>query len=448
MPKISEIIKATQGKLLKGKPDSEFLDISTDTRKLKKGELFLAIKGKNFDGHDFLKEAEKKGASALIVEKKPSFTLNIPIIIVKDTLQALGDIARYQRSKFSIPLIAITGSNGKTTTKEMLAYLLGLKYKVLKNEGTQNNQIGLPLTLLRLNGNYDVVVVELGTNHFGEIEYLTKICLPNIGIVLNIGPAHLEFFKNLKGVYKEKISLIKNLSFPHIGIINCDDPFLKQSLKEIKDKFLIGFGIRNKGDFYAENLEFKRGKVSFLINKKKFYLNTLGFFNVYNALAAIAVCRLFGFGYQDLISGLKKFKFPSQRLELKKIRGTTFIDDTYNSNPASLNESLNVFKRLDLGGRKIAILGDMLELGEKSDEFHYRVGIRILKLCDIIVGVGRFFGRFERIFKNYKLKKPVMFTCATSKEAKDLLFKKIKPKKKDLVLVKGSRLMRMEEIFR
>jgi len=447
MFKISEIIKATQAQIINGKSDLEFSNLSLDTRRIKKGELFLAIKGSKFDGHDFLKEAEKKGAVGLIVEKIPKQSFKIPILKVKDTVKALGDIARYQRNKFSLPLIAITGSNGKTTTKEMLAYLLGLRYKVLKNEGTQNNQIGLPLTLLKLNSDYDIVVLELGTNHFGEIEYLTKICSPNIGIILNIGPAHLEFFKNLKTVFEEKISLIKNLSYPAIGILNNDDPFLRNFLKKTKDKFLIGFGIKDRCDFQAKDLKLKKQKVIFSLNQKDFSLNTLGFFNVYNALASLAVCRLFGFNHEELKTRIKKFRFPAQRLEIKKIKGITFIDDTYNANPSSLNAALNVLERLKTKNRKIVVLGDMLELGEKSEKFHYQAGMRVLKLCDIIIGVGAFFGRLDEIAKRHYLKKKV-FTCTTSEEARDLLFKKIKPKKGDLVLVKGSRLMLMEEVLK
>jgi UDP-N-acetylmuramoyl-tripeptide--D-alanyl-D-alanine ligase len=447
MFKISEIIKATQAQLIGGGADLEFSALSLDTRQIKKGEVFLAIKGERFDGHNFLKEAEEKGAVGLIVEKIPNQPFRIPILKVKDTVKALGEIARYQRNKFSIPLIAITGSNGKTTTKEILAYLLGLRYKVLKNEGTQNNQIGLPLTLLKLNSDYDIVVVELGTNHFGEIEYLTKICSPNIGILLNIGPAHLEFFKTLEGVFEEKISLIKSLSYPAIGILNNDDPFLRNFLRKTKNKFLIGFGIKNKCDFQAKELRLEKQKISFFINQKNFSLNTLGFFNVYNALASLAVCRLFGFSYEELKVGLKRFNFPPQRLEIKKIKGITFIDDTYNANPASLDGALNVLERLKARKRKIAILGDMLELGEEAEEFHYNLGMHILKLCDIIIGVGKFFGRLDEIAKKNYLKKTVL-TCTTSEEARDLLFKKVKPKRGDIVLVKGSRLMRMEEVLK
>jgi len=191
----------------------------------------------------------------------------------------------------------------------------------------------------------------------------------------------------------------------------------------------------------------KKQKVIFSLNQKDFSLNTLGFFNVYNALASFVVCRLFGFSYEELKVSLKKFKFPPQRLEIKEIKGITFIDDTYNANPGSLNEALNVLERLKAKNRKIVVLGDMLELGKEAEKFHYQLGIRILKLCDIIIGVGKFFGRLDEIAKKNYLKKTVL-TCATSEEARDLLFKKIKPKKGDLVLVKGSRLMQMEEVLK
>ncbi|MCM8783074.1 MAG: UDP-N-acetylmuramoyl-tripeptide--D-alanyl-D-alanine ligase, partial [Candidatus Omnitrophica bacterium] len=390
----------------------------------------------------------EKGAVGLIVERLPQCAFNIPLIIVKDTVKALCEIASSYRKKFSIPLIAITGSNGKTTTKEMLAHLLSLRYRVLKNPGTQNNQIGLSLTLLKMDANYDFVVVELGSNHFGEIEYLSHIAHPNIGIVLNVGPAHLEFFHNLRGVYKEKISLIKNLSFPSIGILNNDDRFLRNVLERKRKEFLIGFGIRYKSDFHAYNLKAKKRGIDFLIDKEPFHLNTLGFFNVYNALAAITTCRLFGFQYRDLSGGLKSFEFPNQRLKIRKIKGITFIDDTYNSNPNSLMEALKVIKRLKTGGRKIAVLGDMLELGRRAQQFHNQITKYVLRLCDIMIGVGDFFGRIDQIISKNSKRGRIILSCSKVEEAKEILFKVVKPKKDDIVLVKGSRLMHMEEIIK
>jgi len=442
-----EIVKNIEVKYTKGKLDLEFKGISTDTRRLSEGEIFLAIKGKNFDGHDFLKEAEEKGAKAVIVEKIPEVNLKIPILLVNNTVNTLGEIAKYYRNKFSIPLIAISGSNGKTTTKDMLAYLLGLRYKVLKNEGTQNNQIGVPLTLLKLNEEYEIAVLELGTNHFGEIEYLTKISRPNIGIILNIAPAHLEFFKTLKGVFREKINLIKGLYFPYIGILNNDDVFLNKYLKKTKKKFLLSFGIKRNADFKAENIKLEKNRTTFFINKREFSLNTLGTFNVYNALASISVCRLFGFNYQILSKALREFAFPSQRLNLINRNGILFIDDTYNSNPNSLNQALNVLKDFKIQGRKIAVLGDMLELGDNALDFHFKLSRKILEICDIIIGVGNFFGKFKDLVKANSLKKPI-FNSDNSSQAKEILFKEVKPKRGDLILVKGSRLLEMEKILR
>jgi len=444
---IPEIIKVTEGKFIGKKICSCPAHISLDTRQIKEDEIFLAIKGKNFDGHDFVKEAVKKKAKAVILEKLPPEIIPIPIILVKDTIRALSQLAAYQRKKFSPILVAITGSNGKTTTKEMLAFLLSTKYKVLKNEGTQNNQIGLPLTLLKLEESHKVVVLELGTNHFGEIDYLSKIASPNIGVILNIGPAHLEAFKNIKGVYKEKSTLIRNLIYPCIGVLNNDDPLLRADLNKKRKEFLVGFGLKGKTDFQAKVLKIKDDYIEFLLHQHKLSLHTLGVSNIYNALAALAVCRLLGLDYRLLSSKMKKFLFPVQRLQIKKIKSTTFIDDTYNSNPVSLKEALDALKRIKNKGRKIAVLGDMWELGEKSYQMHQEAGKQFLEICDIIIGVGKYFSTLKETLKNNH-NKVELFSCVDALQAKDILFKYIKPTKNDIILVKGSRIMRMEEVIK
>ena len=462
MFKIAELLVATQGKLIQGSGNAIVKGISIDSRTIKSGEAFIAIKGSNFDGHCFIEEAIKRGASCIIIEpsrNKPQ-ARNTAFIEVKDTIKALGDIASFKRKKFDLAVIAITGSSGKTTTKEMVASVLSKRLKVLKNEGTKNNHIGVPLTLLKLNSSYDAAVLELGTNHFKEIEHLARICQPNVGIIINIGPAHLEYFHNLAGIFKEKYSLIKNLKAPHLCLLNADDVLLRKPLiKKIKQPVMLGFGIKNNTDFFASDIKLRlahsakgksvSGKIEFLVNQKyKFTIDTFGYYNVYNALVAIAVARIFGLGYSEIRSRLASFGFPQGRLNFKTMHKINFIDDTYNSNPDSLKEALSVLQNLPTDGRKIFVMGDMLELGNREKFFHRRAGRQAAAICDILITAGELSKVSAKAARASGLDIKNIFTCESSQEAGDILLHKISPRKGDIVLVKGSRLMKMEEVFK
>ncbi|MBU1091214.1 MAG: UDP-N-acetylmuramoyl-tripeptide--D-alanyl-D-alanine ligase, partial [Candidatus Omnitrophica bacterium] len=349
MFKVFELLNATKGKLIKSSKLSKVSGISIDSRSLRPNEAFIAIKGKNFNGHDFINQAIKKGASCIIINttydiRHTTYEKHkVALIAVRDTTKALGDIARYHRQKIDLPVIGVTGSNGKTTTKEMIAWVLSGRFRVLKNPGTKNNQIGLPLSLLDLNSRHNAAVLELGTNHFGEIAYLSGICQPNVGIITNIGPAHLEFFKDLKGVFREKYSISGHLQKPRMMILNADDKNLRSKLfKREKKSFNLGFGIRSKADFSARAIKIQNGRMEFVVNKKyKFTLKVFGYSNIYNALASIAVARVLGMGYNDIASRLSNFTFTQGRLSLLELNNTRFLDDSYNSNPFSLKQALD-----------------------------------------------------------------------------------------------------------
>lgn len=474
MFKVNELLRATAGKLIQGKPDTTIRGISIDSRTINPQEAFIAIRGDKYDGHDFIDEAIKKGASCVIAMSPKVVKENrkVTFIEVKNTINALGDIAQFQRRKFDIPLIAITGSNGKTTAKEMIAWVLSKRLRVLKNEGTKNNQIGLPLTLLNLNRYYDIVVLEIGTNHPGEIEYLARISQPNIGIITNIGPSHLEYLHNLKSVFKEKYKLIENLKKPYIAILNADDSLLRrQLLKKTKRPFILGVGIKNQSDFFASDIKILNGKIEFLVNgvKRKykftpletqnkqkekttpltaFKLKTLGYYNIYNALVAITVARLFGIEYKDIASSLANFDFPQSRLKFIKLNNMKFIDDTYNSNPASLRQALNTLDNFRTKGRKIFVMGDMLELGRGERLFHYQAGKEAVRVCDVIITVGRLSKLAAKAAKSCDFDIKNIFICESCSQARQILFNKISLKEDDIVLVKGSRAMKMEEIFK
>lgn len=449
MFKIDELLEASGGRLACGGRASFIKGISIDSRSMTPGDAFIAIKGNNFDGHHFIRDAAKKGASCIIYHSG----VRIPkqsrasFIKVKDTAAALGGIAAFWRKRFNIPVVAVTGSNGKTTTKDMIAHVLSHKAKVLKNEGTKNNHIGLPMALLGLDRSYDFAVLEAGSNHPGEIEYLARIARANIGVITNIGPSHLEHFGSLKGILKEKTSLLKYLSSPGIAVLNADNEHFSARLTKSHPAF--GFGINAKSDFSASQVRAAGKGTEFLVNEKyKFALPVLGRCNVYNALAAIAVARICGLGYRDIALRLESFRAPAGRLNFIEVNGFRFIDDTYNANPLSLAQALLTLDKLQVKGRKILVMGDMLELGAKEKSFHRQAGRDAMDICDVFVAVGRLSGLSGRqaMACNHARKK--VFMCGSALEARDVLFKKISLSPEDVVLVKGSRGMKMEQVFR
>jgi len=455
MFKVQELIKATRGKLISGNVNLGIKGISIDSRTIRRQELFIAIKGNKYDGHSFIEEAISKGASCIIREAQNvarcplSAAREVVLIETRDTIRALGDIARFKRQKFDIPIIAVTGSNGKTTAKEMIAGVLSRKFKVLKNEGTQNNQIGLPLTLINLKKSHDIAVLEIGTNHFGEVRYLAEIAQPNIGMITNIGPAHLGYFRSLRGVFREKYSLASCLKNPKIAILNADDSLLREQTAKFKKKpAIFSFGIKQRADFLASDIKILNRKISFSLKSHKFRLNTLGYHNIYNALAVIAAARILGMGYNEIASGLSSFEFPQSRLCLRELNNTKIIDDTYNSNPSSLRHALDSLNNFSNRGRKIMVMGDMLELGRKEGVFHRQAGSQVAEICDAFITVGKLSRLAAQAAKVSGLDMKNIYTCRTTEEARDILFNKISPDPEDIVLVKGSRAMRMEEVFK
>lgn len=462
MFKVNELVKASCGRLIHGRPSMVVAGISIDTRTIQPQEVFIAIKGQNFDGHAFIEAAVERGASCIILRKdstaknrKRFFEISklkhkAAFIEVKDTVKALGDIAKFHRERFNLPVIAITGSNGKTTTKEMLTWVLAQRFSVLKNAGTQNNQIGLPMTLLKLNSKHEIVVLEAGTNHCGEIGYLAEICAPNIGVITNIGPSHLEHFKSVEGVFKEKSTLLKFLDSPRIAVINADDMLLRKMIVKRKDKiYPFSIGIKFQSDFLASNITRVEEGLSFVINNQyQFLLKTLGRYNIYNSLNAIAAARIMGMEYTEISNALKAFDFPSGRLNLAELNNVRFINDTYNSNPLSLKQALEALKEFDTKGRKIFVMGDMLELGDKQELFHQQAGQDAAQVCDTFIAVGTLSGVAAKAAAACGFDVNHIFTCNTPAEAREILFTKISPLKEDIVLVKGSRSMKMEEVFK
>lgn len=453
---LSEILEATGGKFIYGREALAVSGVSSDSRSLNTKDLFIAIRGKNFDGHNFIPDAINKGASVVVVDG--SFRLDascgklrhkghekVAYVRVVDTLKALGDIASFHRARFDIPVIAVSGSCGKTTTKDMIAQILSAQFNVLKNEGTFNNSIGLPHTLLKLNNDIDMAVVELGTSNFGEIRRLAQIARPNIGVLTNVGPAHLEFFGSTCAVLKEKYELINNLQPPAMAILNADDVLLKKKIKIEKDKSVFTFGLNNQCDFKASNIKIgKEGKIDFILNERQlFRINVLGRHNIYNALCALACGMVFGITPDKLRNRLSNFILPLTRINLKKIKDYQVIDDTYNSNPLSLECAIEVLANFNIRGRKVLVMGDMLELGEKSAFLHRKAGEKIIRAgINTLITVGRHSLETAEFVRKSRADLKV-YSCGCALEAKGILSSLLR--KDDLVLVKGSRALAMEK---
>lgn len=441
---LKEILDATGGVLLSKKRSAGFTGVSIDSRSVKRGDLFIAIKGIRFDGADFIGKAIEAGASGVVVSQHGKCDCGeVTRIRVGDTLRALGDIAAYHRNRFNIPFIGITGSNGKTSVKELTAHLLGSKYNILKNIGTENNLVGVPLTLLRLEKEHSIAVLELGANHPGEIGRLSEILRPDAGVITNIGESHLEFFKDKSGVFKAKTEMINSLDKDSILVINGDD----EMLSEIKSRArIIKFGLERSNDFRATDIT-SGESISFMMNgSHRFTVGAIGKHNVYNVLASLAVVSGFGINPGDAGEALSGFRFPRMRMEFRRVNGIGVINDAYNSNPLSLRNAIEAFSDLETKGRRIVVSGDMFELGEKSRFYHNDAGRLIAgSPVDFLVTVGRL-SRFTREgASSAGMDAEKIRSCSDAAEAAMVLKKIIRSG--DTVLIKGSRAMHMEAII-
>ena len=360
----------------KTKLDGGFNCVCTDTRKIEQGCLFIAIKGENFDGHDFAAKAVELGAKAVVCEKDCGLGENQ--ILVESTRQALLDLAGYYRSLFNIPVIGITGSVGKTTTKEMVHAVMSVKYNTLKNEGNLNNEIGVPMTLFRLDETHEAAVIEMGMSGFDEIARMTAAVRPDVAVISNIGVSHIEKLGSGKGILKAKLEILQGMKAEAPVILNGDDDML--SCANVDNHPVTYYGVNNNNSvFFAENICAEESEISFDASfpngKASVRLPFPGRHNVYNALAAAAAGSFFGISADDAFEALKGYVPAGMRQRIVKKKGITFIEDCYNASPDSQAAALAV-----LGGmnakRKIAVIGDMLELGSYSAQAHASVGIK------------------------------------------------------------------------
>jgi UDP-N-acetylmuramoyl-tripeptide--D-alanyl-D-alanine ligase len=380
-----EILAATGGALARRGNRLRFGEVVTDSSKVKPGAVFVALKGERFDGHRFAADAVRRGAACVIVHRQlPGVKLsNATVVRVNDTLGALGDLANFRRRRFGPKVLAITGSNGKTTTKEMVAAILqeaslegrSLRGKILKTEGNFNNLVGLPLTLLRLRKKDRVAVLELGTNHPGEIERLARIAEPDLAIITAVAAAHLEGLKSLAGVAREKGALYRNVRRGGAIVVNLDDPWVKRLGAKFKGK---KFTYGRRGQVRAQALDHDAKGVGFELRagarRCKIRLRYLGQHNVANALGAAALTLGAGVSLTAVRRGLAKAKPYAMRMQIQQWRGIGMINDAYNANPASMRAALTTLAEIPCRGQRIAVLGDMFELGRQSSKEHRALG--------------------------------------------------------------------------
>jgi len=438
---IEDVITATQGKVI-SRGQRVFTGLSTDSRTIQEGELFIALRGKNFDGHDYMEKALERGSGAVADREPLSTVRGKTLFYVRDTLKALQDIAHYMRMKRDIPVIAITGSNGKTTTKELTAAVLGTEHRILKNTGNLNNQIGLPLSLAGISDAEEMVVLEMGASAPGDIRELCAIAVPGIGVLTNINYTHLESFRNLETVRETKLELLGSV---HTVVVNADDLFLMEGLTQSGYQGrVIRYGMHQEAEVRAVDIQLYdtgagfqilfRGKEPLRVNPK-----ISGMFNIYNVLAAASVGYLLDIDPSRIRDGIETFTGVPMRLQLREMNGILIISDVYNANPASMEAALRELVRIKKG-RTIAVLGDMLELGTYAEEAHRKIGRLLSELSvDVFIAVGPLMSFAAAEYAGNAL------TAPKPEDAGNLL--KGIWEAGDTVLMKGSRGMRMERVL-
>ena len=381
-----EILDATGGDLLCGDRGHSFAGISIDSRSISPTDFFIAIIGESHDGHGFAAAAVDQGVGGLVIERQKADKLpvaawkakNVACIAVANTTRSLGDLAAFNRQRATASVVAITGSNGKTTTRKLIAGVVARKFNMLATAGNFNNEIGLPLTLLGLSPNHQWAVVELGTNNPGEIAKLTAICSPDIGVLTNIGPAHLEGLGSLEGVKREKGDLIKGLAQDGRAVLNADDTRVLQLARETRHEVLL-YGQSTQAAIRAAEIKEDGQTSSFklILGRESIavQLNSPGQYMISNALAAAAVGHLLGISAATVKAGLESFTPVSGRMNIRHLsNGIHLIDDTYNANPGSMKAALEILNQMRTGGRGVFVAGDMLELGPQAPELHRMLG--------------------------------------------------------------------------
>jgi UDP-N-acetylmuramoyl-tripeptide--D-alanyl-D-alanine ligase len=444
------IAEACAAELRRGAGETPIANVCTDSRQAKPGDLFFAIKGEKFDGHDFLNEAARKGIAAVVMErtKIPARLPECSVLVVDNARAALGKLATAYRRDFGLPIVAVGGSNGKTTVKELITSALRQRLATLWSEASFNNDIGVPLTLLRLEKSHQAAVLETGTNHPGELAPLVKMVQPKYGVITNIGREHLEFFGDVAGVAQEEGWLAELLPADGTLFINGDDEWTEQIAKRVRAK-IVRVGLGEKNNWRARSIRLDKNGVTFRVDAPKaefsggYRINLLGRHQVTNALFAVAVSEELGLGRPAVRDGLAECKPPRMRLQFWEAGGVRVLDDAYNANADSMLAALETLRDLPLQGRRVAVLGDMAELGAHSEAAHAEVGRRAAELgIGQLFAVGKMAGVTATAAREAGLTRVIEFADveAAMKAVKSFL------KAGDVVLLKASRASRLERI--
>lgn len=451
-----EIVKAVSGRLISGDLNTIIQNVCTDSRKIEQHSLFVPIVGANFDGHDFVDASVEAGANATLIEKgkieqaSKAIENNAVVIEVDDTIRALGAIAKYYRNKFDILVTGITGSVGKTTTKEMISCVMEQQYQVLKTAGNFNNEIGLPITLFRLEPKHEAAVIEMGMSNLGEIDRLTRIATPQMAVITNVGASHIESLGSRENILRAKLEILNGMDDDGVAIINIDDNLLAGAVPFLNKK-VVTFGFDESADIMATNARIfdnreVRFDLKYLGQSYEIIVPTLGLHNVYNALAAVAVGIEANISIDKIIAGIANYKMQGFRLNVVEHNGVTVIKDFYNASPQSMKSSLDVLRDYDTNGKQIALLGDMYELGEWTVKSHQDVGRWAAETnVDYLICVGKYADYIAEGALKAGLEAQKIMCVETNDEAANCL--KAVMKLHDVVLIKASRAGKLEEVY-
>jgi len=427
--------------------------VTTDSRQVKAGDLFVALRGERFDGHDFIDAAVRAGAEAVLIERNIPLPEEVKqagavVMQVEDTVRSLGALAQFYRRHLcgSVNVVAVTGTNGKTTVREMIYHVLSRFKKGHRSPRNFNNHIGVPLTIFGIEAEHDFAVVEIGTNAPGEVAALSRIAEPDIAVITHVGPSHLEGLKDVEGVSVEKVSIIAGLKKHGMLVCGVDHPPTLERAEALGGH-LITFGLDTKCDVYAEKIERDKGGVRFVTNDRcEVRLGMLGVHNVNNALAALAVVRRLGITSAQFSEALKDFRSSKGRMECREVNGITIIDDSYNANPVSMAAALEELVNFPQAKRRVFVAGDMYELGEKSEEFHRELGREIAREgIELLLTVGPRGAQVAEAALEAGMGRGSIMRCKNSKRMARLIKSMLYDG--DVVLVKGSRAMEMEKVI-
>jgi UDP-N-acetylmuramoyl-tripeptide--D-alanyl-D-alanine ligase len=445
---LRKIAEFAQGSLTAGDAGLTVSKVSTDSRTVQPGDLFVPLRGENFDGHEFVAQASERGALGAMVEEswKGTTPKTFALIRVPDTLAGYQNLAANYRRSLPLKVIVITGSNGKTSTKDFVAATLSRGFRVTKTEGNFNNHVGLPQTMLAASSSDEIAVWEIGMNHPGEIAALSKLAAPDAAIITNVGLAHIEFMGSREAIAAEKGALAEAVGADGTVILNADDPF-SQGIAERTHAKVILAGIEN-GFVRANEVRQSSTGCEFTIlegaHRCRAQLPVPGIHMVQNAMLAVAAGRAFGLSLEDCAAGLASAPLTKARLQIKEINGIQFIDDSYNANPDSMKAALRTLVELDADGRRIAVLGQMSELGDESERGHREVGEAAAAFgIDELIAVGVIGAEIARAAQKAGLRKSISVPAA--EDAAEVLGETASPG--DLILVKGSRSARMERVL-